>query len=94
MQKCKSKVAKIKTEEEDEKKRSKKKGERSSQSQVSKPQEIKRAIRNTVHIITQEENMIDSADFRQISHQARYFHVVLFMLLLYKELFECRTCEY
>lgn len=38
--------------------------------------------------------MIDSADFRQISHQARYFHVVLFMLLLYKELFECRTCEY
>lgn len=89
MQKYKSKVAKIKTEEED-----KKKGERSSQSQVSKPQEIKRAIRNTVHIITQEENMIDSADFRQISHQARYFHVMLFMLLLYKELFECRTCEY
>lgn len=67
MQKNKSKVAKIKTEEE-----YKKKGEGSSQSQVPKPQEIGSVIRNTVHIITQEENMTDSADFRQISHQARY----------------------
>lgn len=38
--------------------------------------------------------MIDSADFRQINHQARYFHVVLFILPLYKELFERRACEY
>ena len=38
--------------------------------------------------------MIDSADFRQIYHQARYFHVVLFILPLYKELFERRACEY
>lgn len=29
--------------------------------------------------------MIDSADFRQINHQARYFHVVLFILPLYAE---------
>lgn len=72
----------------------KKKRRKSFQSQVPEPQEIESAIRNTVHIITQEEDMIDSADFRQINHQARYFHVILFILPLYKELFERRACEY
>ena len=56
--KNKNKITKLKTEKEE------KKGEKSFQFQVPKPQEIKSANRHTVHIITQEENMMDSADFR------------------------------